>query len=85
MSSPLASPQRISSIREIPFHPGIPIGFIVLLAAILYFFQLDAKSLWIDELISIADAQNVAFPPTFSKGRLLYYILLRGWMLLESS
>ncbi|MBD2315161.1 glycosyltransferase family 39 protein [Desertifilum sp. FACHB-1129] len=82
MSSPLASPQRISSIREIPFHPGIPIGFIVLLAAILYFFQLDAKSLWIDELISIADAQNVAFPPTFSKGRLLYYILLRGWMLL---
>lgn len=82
MSSPLASPQRISSIREIPFHPGIPIGFIVLLAAILYFFQLDAKSLWIDELISIADAQNVAFPPTFSKGRLLYYLLLRGWMLL---
>lgn len=82
MASPLVSPQRISLPREIQFHPGIPIGLIVLLASVLYFFELDAKSLWIDELISIADAQKVSFPPSLTKGRLLYYVLLRGWMLL---
>ena len=52
------------------------ISLILLLAVILYLYKLDQRGLWIDELISIRDAQKLGF----NRGRLLYYILLRGWM-----
>ena len=54
----------------------ISITSILCLAAILYFYQLGAESLWIDEIYSIDDAQN--FNP--SSSRPLYFLLLGWWM-----
>lgn len=52
------------------------IGVVMLLATALYLFRLDARGLWIDEFLSIRDAQDVSF----NRGRLLYYVLLEIWM-----
>ncbi|MGK7938350.1 MAG: glycosyltransferase family 39 protein [Xenococcaceae cyanobacterium] len=57
------------------------ISLILLLAVILYSYKLDHRGLWIDEFASISDAQKL----NFNRGRLLYYILLRGWMELGTS
>jgi 4-amino-4-deoxy-L-arabinose transferase-like glycosyltransferase len=59
----------------------LPIGSILLLAVVLYLFRLDYRGLWIDEFLSIEDAQNT----TFNRGRLLYYVLLGGWMQISQS
>ena len=66
--------QKFSRINKL--NSGIYISLILLLAAILYLYKLDGRGLWMDELISTADAQKL----DFNRGRLLYYILLRGWM-----
>ncbi|MCA1993282.1 MAG: glycosyltransferase family 39 protein [Coleofasciculus sp. S288] len=63
----------------------IPISLILLLSAALYLYQLDQKSLWFDELISIGDAKELGQGRTFRKGRLLYYTLLRIWMIFGES
>ena len=66
--------QKFSRINRL--NSWIYISLILLLAVILYLYKLDYRGLWIDELISTADAQKL----NFNRGRLLYYILLRGWM-----
>ncbi|WP_159788376.1 glycosyltransferase family 39 protein [Sodalinema gerasimenkoae] len=57
------------------------IGVVMLLATALYLFRLDARGLWIDEFLSIRDAQDVSF----NRGRLLYYVLLEIWMTVGQS
>lgn len=56
----------------------MPIALILLLATVLYLYQLGTESLWVDELFSIYDAR------TLERDRIsvrpLYYILLRVWM-----
>lgn len=61
------------------------IKLILVLAAILYLYKIGARSLWIDELISIDDAQQLSFSYNFNRGRVLYYILLKGWMSLSTN
>jgi mannosyltransferase len=59
----------------------LPISLIMLLAATLYLYKLEQRGLWIDEFISISDAQDISF----NRGRLLYYILLHFWMFFGDS
>ena len=51
---------------------------ILALATLLYLYQLDENSLWIDEFISIYSSQRL--PEGLGPVRPLYYILLRFWM-----
>lgn len=73
---------KFSSIKRQQFSPinkrqsWIYISLILLLAVALYLYKIDYRGLWIDEFASISDAQKLSF----NRGRLLYYILLRGWM-----
>ncbi|MGB3402998.1 MAG: glycosyltransferase family 39 protein [Microcoleaceae cyanobacterium] len=53
---------------------------IVVLAAVLRFYQLGTESIWIDEHFSIRDAENLKLGT-----RPLYYLLLHLWMKLGSS
>ncbi|MDJ0596104.1 MAG: glycosyltransferase family 39 protein [Pleurocapsa sp. MO_226.B13] len=61
----------------------IPITLILLLAAMLYFYQLGTESLWIDEIFSIRDAQKNIF--NLGLNRPLYFIFLHFWMRFGSS
>jgi mannosyltransferase len=63
----------------------VVLGLILMLAAALYFYRLDYRGLWIDELISIGDANDLGLTNHFNRGRLLYYVLLRGWMTISRS
>ena len=56
-----------------------PITFILLLATVLYFYQLSTESLWIDELLSIKAAEQLIDYDIFLL-QPLYYILLHIWM-----
>ncbi|MEQ9671827.1 glycosyltransferase family 39 protein [Coleofasciculus sp. G2-EDA-02] len=67
--------QKLSNFSRL--RQWLPISLIMLLATSLYLYKLEQRGLWIDEFISIADAQDVSF----NRGRLLYYILLHFWML----
>lgn len=59
----------------------LPLTLILLLATGLYFYQLDRQSLWIDELLSIDSAQDIdGSLGRFFNNRILYFLLLRGWM-----
>jgi len=63
---------------------GRAIAAIVLLAVLLYLYQLGTESLWLDEIFSIRDASK----PTsqiFQSNRPLYYLLLQLWMQLGTS
>ena len=71
--------QKFSQIYRV--KSNLFISLILLLAVTLYLYKIDYRGLWIDELISLEDAQQL----TFNKGRLLYYILLRGWGWLGTS
>lgn len=55
---------------------GILIFIILGISTFLCFWKINYRGLWIDEFISIRDAQNLGF----KKGRLLYYVLLNPWM-----
>jgi hypothetical protein len=61
----------------------VSIWSVLVLAAFLRFFQIGAEGVWLDELYSIDDAINL------TSGNLdlrpLYYVLLRGWMILGGS
>jgi uncharacterized membrane protein len=56
----------------------LPIGLILLVATILRLYQLTTESLWVDEMISIGDAERFEFSIPYI--RPLYFIVLRGWM-----
>lgn len=61
----------------------LPLALVVVIAIALRFYQLGAESLWIDEMLSIRDAE--AFDWSDPGIRPLYYILLGQWMTLGSS
>ena len=73
----------LTNPRPQRLKPMIPIGLILLLAIGLRLYQLGTESLWIDEMLSIIDAESI--PSNMNWGRPLYYILLRLWMLFGSS
>ncbi|MBE9169016.1 glycosyltransferase family 39 protein [Pleurocapsales cyanobacterium LEGE 06147] len=56
----------------------IPISFILLVAFVLYFYQLGTESLWNEELYSVHDAKDFSFTKAYI--RPLYYIVLKIWM-----
>jgi mannosyltransferase len=66
------------------FQEFIPISLILLIATGLYLYQLGRESLWVDELYSIHDAQQVKLDYSLifkiADIRPLYYILLKIWM-----
>ncbi|MDJ0599094.1 MAG: glycosyltransferase family 39 protein [Crocosphaera sp.] len=57
------------------------LGLILLLALSLYIYKLDSKGLWIDEFISLIDAEKLRM----KDGRFLYYPLLAFWMSFSQS
>lgn len=61
----------------------IPIALILLLATGLRLYQLSTESLWIDEMLSIRDAQKFEFRIPYM--RPFYYLLLKFWMLFGNS
>lgn len=60
-------------------HAGLPIALLLALAAVLYLYQLGTESLWLDEVFSIRDANQLLNHPNLD--RPIYYILLRIWMI----
>lgn len=72
----LSSHFRINS--EAAWAKSIPIALILLLATGLRFYQLSTESVWMDEILSIQDAQEFQF--TFPYLRPFYYLLLKFWM-----
>jgi hypothetical protein len=60
----------------------LPITLILVMATVLRLYQLDTESLWIDEIFSIRDAEDLT---NLQWVRPIYYILLRLWMILGSS
>lgn len=61
----------------------IPILLILLLALGLRLYQLSTESVWIDEMLSIRDAQKFEFSLPYL--RPFYYLLLKFWMQLDNS
>jgi len=60
--------------------PWLPIGIIVAIAAIVFFYRIDDESFWIDELISLGDVRDGRGLPPRNLMRPLYYILLSVWV-----
>ncbi|WP_024750369.1 glycosyltransferase family 39 protein [Crocosphaera subtropica] len=56
-------------------------GCILLLAVALYIYKIDSKGLWIDEFISLIDAEKLRM----KDGRFLYYPTLAFWMTFSNS
>lgn len=65
--------------------PWLPITLILCVASILYVYRIDGEGLWLDELTSIRDAEELPSKLMASLVRPLYYILLLGWMQFGSS
>ncbi|MEM9809136.1 MAG: hypothetical protein AAF959_28105, partial [Cyanobacteria bacterium P01_D01_bin.56] len=61
-------------------HQWLPIALILSLASIVFFYRIDGEGLWLDELTSIRDAEELPGKLMSSLVRPLYYILLLGWM-----
>jgi mannosyltransferase len=61
-----------------PNRRWLPISAILLLAVVLYLYQLGTESVWIDEMLSILGAKS--FDWKTPNVRPLYYILLQFWM-----
>ena len=74
-------PDKVINLNQL--RQWIPITLILLLAAMLYFYQLGTESFWIDEIFSIRDAKKNIFE--LSLNRPLYYVLLHFWMRFGSS
>lgn len=68
------------SVRSPFLQPWTPIILILLLAAVLRFYQLGRESLWVDEFHSLDRAETLSFG-----FRVLYFALLRVWMFLGTS
>jgi len=71
---------RIETSKVDRLEQWLPITFILLIATILRFYQLDTESLWIDEFYSIRDAHALEI-----HFRVLYPLILRFWMILGTS
>ncbi len=77
--------QRQTAIKAIQLKPWLPLVMIVLLATVLRLYQLGTESLWVDEMLSIWDAERLNEILTFPYVRPFYFLLLAGWMKLGSS
>ncbi|MBI3312645.1 MAG: glycosyltransferase family 39 protein [Candidatus Omnitrophica bacterium] len=72
--------QQTNSL-EVFYKPAWFLVILLGLAAILYFYQLGAESLWIDEIYSVFDAQNKSVVNLLiHSSRPVYLILLKIWM-----
>ena len=61
-------------------------SIVLFVGTLLRFYHLDAESLWIDEIYSIRDAASIEWMfENHNYNRILYFILLRAWMLLGTS
>lgn len=78
----LIFPSQSKNTKQILLQQ-IPIALILLLATGLRLYQLSTESLWIDEMLSIRDAQKFEF--TIPYMRPFYYLLLKFWMLFGNS
>ncbi|NJO71603.1 MAG: hypothetical protein HC825_07770 [Oscillatoriales cyanobacterium RM1_1_9] len=72
-----------SNVRPIEISQWLPIGLILLLGLTLRLYQLTTESLWVDEMLSIGDAETFEFG--FPYLRPFYYLLLKGWMYFGTS
>ena len=63
----------------------LPITLVLALTTGLCFFQINGEGLWLDELTSIRDAQEILPKLAQSLVRPLYYLLLLVWMKFGSS
>jgi hypothetical protein len=61
--------------RSSPFTWAI--ALILLIAAVLYFYQLGSESFWVDELYSVNDARDISDLGLIRPG---YFVLLHLWM-----
>ena len=80
MSPTTQLPRLEISARKTWHWNWILITAILCLALVLYLYKIDAKSLWMDELISVADVKDGRGLPPQNLVRPLYYILLSFWM-----
>ncbi len=76
---------RQTALKTIQLKSWLPLGVIVLLATILRLYQLGTESLWVDEMLSIGDAQRLNEILTLPYVRPFYFLLLAGWMQLGTS
>lgn len=77
-SMELKHPNRVNPSGSAKPRPGwLAIAAILLLALVLYLYQLETESVWIDEMLSIGDAKSFQWKGNV---RPLYYFLLRFWM-----
>jgi mannosyltransferase len=70
--------------RAESFKQWLPITAVLLLATLLYLYQLATESLWLDEIFSLRDA-NQPVADILETNRPLYYLLLKLWMQLSQS
>ena len=63
----------------------VPITLVLALATVLCFYRINGEGLWLDELTSIRDAQELPMQIANNLVRPLYYILLMFWMKFGSS
>lgn len=77
--------QRQTAIKAVQLPSWLPFGVIVLLATLLRLYQLGTESLWVDEMLSIWDAERLNQILTLPYVRPFYFLLLAGWMQLGTS
>ncbi|MGL5079856.1 MAG: glycosyltransferase family 39 protein [Microcoleaceae cyanobacterium] len=69
-----------SSHRTVEVSQWLPIALILGIGTILRLYQLTTESLWIDEMLSIGNAET--FQLKFPYLRPFYFVLLKQWMFL---
>ncbi len=77
--------QQSIDTKAILLKSWLPLVGLLLLATVLRLYQLGTESLWIDEMLSIGDAQNPEKLLAFPYIRPFYFFLLAGWMKLGTS
>jgi uncharacterized membrane protein len=84
----IIEPEKESRYKLDFFYSWLPIVLILITVSIFYFFNLDEESLWLDEFFSIRDANRITdldLKFYIKNSRLLYFILLKIWMVFDQS
>ncbi len=73
-------------LAERALYSWLPISSILIVATVLFTYQLEGEGLWLDEMTSLQDADNSLFE-AYKENQLrpLYYFLLMFWMRLGNS
>lgn len=75
------SQDKSLGVNSIASTSYLPLILIFILALFLYLYRLEFRGLWIDEFISLKDAEKLEF----NRGRILYYYLLHFWMKISTN